>query len=192
GRAVIPDSSDIDLRRKPEVENLGHNVGGLKIEHVLRKCGCQCGAQLADIFCCRRVAILERDQDGAVIHADRRSVGESEVVCARRQSDIVNDQRAFIPWDDLANLIFDLLKNLFGDFNPGTGGRTDMQLDLAAIDERKKISTDELQHSGAEPEYQNGRGRNDDAVLQQIGEECDVALTHAIEAPVEPYLKLSQ
>jgi hypothetical protein len=67
-----------------------------------------------------------------------------------------------------------------------------MQLDLSAIDERKKISTDEHQHSGTEPENQNGRGWNDDPVMQQIGEDRDVALTHALEAPVEPYLKPSQ
>ena len=93
GRAVIADGSHVDLRGKPEIENLGDDVGGLEIEHALRKGRWQRLAQLADVFGGRRVTLLERDQDRAVIDADRRTVGESQIVCARRQSDIVDDQR---------------------------------------------------------------------------------------------------
>ena len=61
GRTVIPDGSDVDLRGKPEIENLGHNVGGLEIEYVLRKGRWQHLAQFADILGGGRVAHLERD-----------------------------------------------------------------------------------------------------------------------------------
>ena len=40
------------------------------------------------------MAFLQRHQDHAVIHADGRAVGEGEIVGARRQADIVDDQLA--------------------------------------------------------------------------------------------------
>ena len=49
---------------------------------------------LRDVVGGRRVALLQRHQDHAVIDADRRAVGEGEIVGARRQADIVDDQLA--------------------------------------------------------------------------------------------------
>ena len=92
--AIIADGAHVDLRRKPEIQNLGHDVGSLEIEHDLRKRGRQRLAQLADVFGGRRMALLERHQDDAVIDADRRAVGEGQIVGARRQADIVDDQLA--------------------------------------------------------------------------------------------------
>ena len=34
---VVADGAHVDLRRQPEIQNLRHDVGGLEIEHVLRK-----------------------------------------------------------------------------------------------------------------------------------------------------------
>ena len=48
------------------------------------------------------------------------------------------------------------------DFNPGSGGRAHVQLNLSAVDGRKEIAADQQQHGGPEAEYQDGHDRNDD------------------------------
>ena len=48
-RPVVADGADVDLRRQAEIEDLGHDVGRLEIEHDLRECGRQRRAQLAHI-----------------------------------------------------------------------------------------------------------------------------------------------
>ena len=94
GRAVIADGAHVDLRGQAEIEDLRDDVGRLEIEHDLRKRGRQHLAQLAHVVGGRRVALLERHQDHAVIDADGRAVGECQIVGARRQADIVDDQLA--------------------------------------------------------------------------------------------------
>ena len=94
---VVADGTHVDLRRDAEIEDLGHHVGGLEIEYVFRKGSRQHLAQFADISRGRRVALLQRDQDHAVIDADRRAVAERIIVGARRQADIVDDELALAP-----------------------------------------------------------------------------------------------
>ena len=74
--AVIADGAHVDLRRHPEIQDLGDHIGSLKIEDVFRKGRRQHLAQLAHIIGGRRVPVLQRHQDHAVIDADRRAVGE--------------------------------------------------------------------------------------------------------------------
>src|SRR5882724_5643210 len=192
GRPVIADGTNVDLRGKAEIENLGDYVGGLKIEHALRKGGWQHLAQLADIVGGRSVTLLERDQDRTVIDADRRSVGERQVVCPRRQSYIVDDQGTLAFGNDLADLVFDSLENLLGGFNAGSGRSTDMQLDLTAVDQRKEVAAHGYQHGSTEPEDQSARDRDDDAATQQISEERDVAFPHSVKPPVKRRLESPQ
>ena len=56
------------------------------------------------------MAVLERDEDDAVIDANGRAVGESEIIGARRQADIVDDALALVLGDDFADLVFDWLE----------------------------------------------------------------------------------
>ena len=94
GRPVVADGPHIDLRRQAEVENLGNDVGRLKVERHFRKGRGQDNAELADIVCGRRMTVFERHQDHAVVDADRGAVGKCEVVGARGQPDVVDDQSA--------------------------------------------------------------------------------------------------
>ena len=137
---VIADGADVDLRRQPEVQNLGHDIGRLEIERAFRKCGGQYLTQFLDIVGGRLVALLQRDLDHAVIDPDRRAIGECQIVGARRQSDIVDDQAAVVFRNDLANLVLDRLEYRLGAFDAGAGGRANVKLDLAAIDEREKVA----------------------------------------------------
>jgi len=69
--AVIAHGPHVDLSRHPEIQDLGDDIGRLKIEDVFRK-GCrQCLAQSAHIIGRRQVPVLQRHQDHAVIDADR-------------------------------------------------------------------------------------------------------------------------
>ena len=108
---VVADGPHIDLRRQAEIEDLRDDVGRLEIERHVGKGGGQHLAQLAHVVGGRRVAVFQRHQDHAVIDADGRAVGEGEIVGARRQADIVDDQLAVALGDDLADLVLDGLED---------------------------------------------------------------------------------
>ena len=74
---------------------------------------------LLDVIGGRRVAVLERHLDHAVIDADGRTVGKGEIVGARRQPDIVDDQRALVLGNDLADLVLDRLEDPLGPIRSG-------------------------------------------------------------------------
>src|SRR6266481_2989177 len=91
--------------------------------------------ELADVIRGRRVAFLERDEDHAVIDADRRSVGESQVVDARRQADVVDDEFPLLFGDHLPDLVLDRLEDPCGLLDPCRRWCTDVKLDLPAVDQ---------------------------------------------------------
>ena len=72
------------------------------------------------------------------VFADRtcrgRAISEGQVICSSGQPDIVDDERAILLWNDLADLVFDLLEYGFRALEPGTRRRADMELDLASVD----------------------------------------------------------
>src|ERR1700676_53318 len=164
---VVAHRSDVDLRRQSEVQNLGYDIGRLEIEYVLRECGGQYLTQFLDVVGGRLVALLERHLDDAIVDPDRRAVRECQIVGSRRQSDIVDDQRAVLVRNDLANLVLDRLKYCLGAFNAGTGGSANMKLDLAAVDERKKVPANKQEHQPAEAEHQHGDDRDDGPPVKQ-------------------------
>ncbi len=183
--AVVADGADVDLRRQAEIENLRHDVGRLEIEQRVGERGRQHGAQLAHVVRRRRMSLLQRDQDDAVIDADGRAVGEGEVVGARRQADVVDDPVAVAVRNDLADLVLDLLEHALGRFDPRSRGRPDVELDLAAVDEREEVVADELEHDAAEAEHQDRRRRNDEAPPQQRRQQGAIAVAQALEAALE-------
>src|ERR1700747_1577410 len=132
--AVAPDGAHVDLRRQPEIEDLGDHIGGLEVERHRRKGRRQHLAQPADVAGGRRVPLLERYQDHAVVNVDGRTVGEGEVVCPLRHANVVDDEVAIARWNDLADLVFDLLENALGRFDTGRGRGAYMQLDLSTVD----------------------------------------------------------
>ncbi len=107
---VVADRAHVDLRRQAEVQDLGHDVGGLKVEGRLREGAVQLAAQGAHITFSRRVSFLQRDLDHAVIDADGRAVGEGEIVGACRQADVVDDQVEVARRDGFPDLVLDLLE----------------------------------------------------------------------------------
>ena len=123
---VGADHSDVDLRRQAEIEDLRDDVGSLEIEHDIGKRSRQHLAQLAHIVGRRRVTFLQRHHDHPVIGADGRAVGEGEIIGARRKPDIVDDERAVLVGNDLADLVLHRLEDPFGRFDARAGRRAHM------------------------------------------------------------------
>jgi hypothetical protein len=89
------------------------------------------------------MSVLQRYQDRAVIDADRRAVREGEIIEARRQADVVDDQIALARRNDVADLVLDGFEDLLGLLDAGAGRSADMKLDLPAVDDRKEVAPDE-------------------------------------------------
>ena len=82
------------------------------------------------------MAVLQRHQDHAVIDADRRAVGEGEIVGARRQADVVDDQLAVAARGSTSRILSSTAwKMLLGRLDARAGRRADMELDQAAVDQ---------------------------------------------------------
>ena len=176
---------DVDLRRQSEIQNLRDDIGRLEIERVLRECGGQHLTQFLDVVGGRLVALLERHLDDAIVDPDRRAVGECQIVGSRRQSDIVDDQRAVLLRNDFADLVLDRLENRLGAFDAGAGRSANVKLDLAAVDERKKVPADEQQHHRAEAKHQHCDDRNDGAPAKQRCQQFRISITQPLEAALE-------
>jgi hypothetical protein len=88
------------------------------------------------------VPVLQRHQDYAVIDANRRAVGEGQVVQPERQADVVDDQLALARRDDVADLVLDGLEDLLGLLDPRAGRSADVKLDLPPVDDRKEVAPD--------------------------------------------------
>src|SRR6202158_4931896 len=182
---VVAHRPDVDLRRQSEVQNLRYDIGRLEIEYVLRECGGQYLTQFLDVVGGRLVALLERHVDDAIVDPDRRAVGECQIVASRWQSDIVDDQRAVLVRNDLANLVLNRLKYRLGAFNAGPGGSANVKLDLPPVEERKKIPANKQEHHRAEADHQHGDDRDDGPPLKQHREEFRISIAQSLEAAVE-------
>ena len=97
----------------------------------------------------------------------------------------IDDEVTFALGNDLANLVLDLLEHALGRFDPGSRRCPDMELDLAAVDEREEVVADKLEHDAAEAEHQHRRRRNDEAPPQQRRQQGAVAVAHAFEPALE-------
>src|SRR6202035_5803626 len=64
---AVTHGPDVDLRRQSKIQNLGYNVGRLKIKYVLRECGGQHLSQSLDVIAGRLVALLERHLDDTIV-----------------------------------------------------------------------------------------------------------------------------
>ena len=183
--AIATDDPNVDLRRQSEIEDLGDHVGGLEIEGHRRKGGRQHLAEPAHVVGGRRVPLLERDQDHAVVDVDGRAVGESEVVRPLRHADVVDDEVAVARRNDLADLVLDLLEDALGRFDAGRRRRADVELDLSAVDGGEEVAADHGEHHAAQREHQRGGNRDDEPPLEQHREHAHIALAKPLEAALE-------
>src|SRR6202051_1942656 len=127
---------DVDLRRQSEVQNLRHDVGRLEIERNFGKYGGQHLTQFLEIIGGWLVALLQLDLDDTVVDSNRGTVRECQIVGPRRQPDIVDNEPAVLVRNDFADLVLDRLEYRLGAFDARPGGRANVKLDLAAVDQR--------------------------------------------------------
>ena len=187
--AVSADHASVDLRREPEIENLGDHVGGLEIEYVGRKRGWQHFTELTHVICRWRMSLLQRHQDHPVVDVDGRPVGEGEVVRSFRDPEIVDDEIAFPLRDDLADLVFDLLEDALRGFDARVGRGTDVKLDLAAVDRREEVAANKGEHDAAQRKHQRGDDGDDSAPFQEHRERAEIAAAKSLESALEALVK---
>ena len=185
GRTIAPDNLNIDLRRQSEIEDLRDHVSVLEIESHRRKSGRQYLAELPHVAGGRRVSLLQRHQDRAVIDVDGRAVGESEVERTLRHADIINDQVEVARRNDFADFSLDVVEDALGGFNAGRRRSADVELDLAAIDGGEEVAPDHRQHHAAQRENRYGGEWDNHAPLKQHGEDAHVATAKPLEATLE-------
>src|SRR4029077_4781673 len=99
--------------------------------------------------------------------------------------DVVDDQRALVRRDDLADLILDSLEDLLGLLDAGAGRGADVKLDLPAINEREEVAPDIDVHHNAKGDDRDCDNRHDDLAGQQSEEELGIAVAQAIKTPLE-------
>src|SRR3984957_1243113 len=186
---VSADYASVDLRREPEIENLGDHVGGLEIEYVGGKRGWQHFTELTHVICRWRMSLLQRHQDHAIIDVDGRPVSEGEVVRSFRDPEIVDDEIAFPFRDDLADLVFDLLEDALRGFDARVGRGTDVQLDLAAVDRREEVAANKGKHDAAQRKHQCGDHGDDSPTFQEHREHAYITAAKSPESALEALVK---
>ena len=72
-----------------------------------------------------------------------------------------------------------------GRLDARAGRRADMELDLAAVDQREEVAADEDEHVAAERQDQDGDDRHEEARCEKRREQTDIAGAHPLEAAVE-------
>ena len=55
------------------------------------------------------------------------------------------------------------------DFDPGSGRRADVELDLPAVDGREEVAADQQNMAAAEREHKDGDDRHDEPPIEQRG-----------------------
>ena len=91
-RLVVAGDAHVDRRLQAEVQDLADDVGRLKIEGEMRELRAQCGAQIGGVGGRAFLPlVLERDEDFAVVRAERGAVAERHVVLLGRHADVVDD-----------------------------------------------------------------------------------------------------
>jgi DNA-binding transcriptional ArsR family regulator len=129
----------VDLRRHAEIQHLRDEVGRLEVEEHVRKSPSQFEAQPFDDIAGRLVTFAEFDLDRAVVDPDLAAVGEGEIVEAKRQPNVIEDEFKILRIDGRADLVLDLLEDLFRPLDASASGCAHVQLDEARIDAREEI-----------------------------------------------------
>src|SRR5262245_5349172 len=135
---------------------------------------------------------LQRDEDDPVIGPDGRAIAEGKIVRACRQSDIIDDDPAFRCGYHFADRVFDRLKDSFCRFDAGSGRDTDMELYLAAVDQRKEIAAYEEEQYRAERKDEDEDDGDNGAPLHEDGQQIDITAPHAFEATLERVMQPSE
>ena len=91
-----PAHLDIDRRRKPEVQNLVHNIRRLEVEHHLRKLLVQHLPQMHPVALRRMMLLRQRHQDLPILHIRQRPIAERQVEAPVRNPDVIQHHRQLV------------------------------------------------------------------------------------------------
>src|SRR5690242_9112514 len=134
---------DVDGSRRPEIENLRDDVGGLKEKLDAGEAVRQGLAKFFDVVAGGPAALgLELNEDFGVAGADGAGIAVAQVDAAVRQTDVVEHRDNLFSRNGLANHLVDFIGEARGFFNPQAGARAHVQANLAGIDGRKEVAAE--------------------------------------------------
>ncbi len=133
----------VDRRRQAEVEDLRHDVGRLEEELDAGEPLRQLGAQPRHEGLGRLVAFAQRQQDLAVERADRARVAVRQVDAAVGHTQVVEHGLELVGRYQLADRNLHRIGQACGFLDSRARRRAHVQADLAGIDRREEIATEE-------------------------------------------------
>ena len=102
-----------------------------------------------------------------------------------RHADVIDDGRELARRNDFADDIFDARENLFVLFEPRAGRRVHVQAELAGVDRRKEVASDNRQDHERAGDEDREENKDRRAILQRPGEPVHVTLPRIFEAFLE-------
>src|SRR4030095_8912189 len=115
--------------------------------------------------------VLERDENLAVLRAERGAVAKRQVILLRGNAEVVDDHLQVVRGNDGADLRFNRAKSVSGLLQPCATGSDHVQADLSGINGGEKIAANprERNESAAEDD---GKGRKDRRSMTERPSEC--------------------
>src|ERR1700730_721031 len=129
--------------------------------------------------------VAELDLDNTVIHPDRAAICEGEIICARRQADIIEDKPQILGRNLGADVILDRLKDFLGALGAGARWSADVQLDHSSVHARKEVGADEDGQDSRADHNNSGHGRRENPPPQNTLEHPAVEVAEAVEPRIE-------
>ncbi len=151
------DDLDVDGRRQAEVEDLADDVGRQERERRARELLRQHFAQRLDVVSGRPVILVQRDQHVRIAVADGAGVAVRDVDARHRQADVVDDARELVRRNHLADRRFDVIDLRSAVFHAHAGRHAHVQLDLARIDIREEVTTQQRVEQHRQRHHAAGR-----------------------------------
>ena len=136
---VCPFNLDVDGCGQAEVEDLGDDVGGQKVEGGAGELAGKLGAESADEVLGGGVVLVERYQDVGVAGADQAGGGVLGVQGGVGQADVVQDVVELGGWDGAANLLLHQIADFGGVFNAGATGSAQVENERPAVAGGKEV-----------------------------------------------------
>ena len=132
---------NVDGSGRAEVQNLGDDVGGLKIELHAGKFLRQLFAEDVDVFGGTFGALaLELDENFGVGSADGAGVAVSEIDAAIWKANVVENGDELVPGNGFSNGLIHLIDQASGFFDAQAGAGAHVKADLAGVDAGEEIA----------------------------------------------------
>src|SRR2546430_13143913 len=184
---------DVDGRGRAEVQNLGNDVRGLKVELHAGKLLRQLFSQGVDVFGrALRTFALELNQNFRVRRADGSGVAVREIDATVGQTDVVENGDKFVFGDRFTNGLIDLIDQASGFFNAQAGARAHVKADLTGVDAWEEIAAENQSDRARQGAKSQETGGEDARIVEDVLERLAVAVAETFKGALEALLEAAQ